>query len=654
MGEYQVLSHAEGAIRMDSFRKAGVPFLREHSTYDQLGTVEGENASINNGKLYVSTVVWRTGDYYREAEEDFKKGAIRNISVRAKAYASRALPDYEGERQVEFTDWEVVEISLVGIPADNSVGVGRSATVDVSHEETEARTMPDTKPTEAQVQAEVERQMKERLTVLNDRQDDFIRRMDYIDEMATQHDLSVETVRKLRGEKADENAVLKAVVARQAEVAKSRVNPETGEPEPIAASNSPTFEAERSRYNLGEVLRGMASGDRSSKAMGLAMEVSRELAQGVGLPEKTLMVPYGALVKHEDLTPDQLTRSSRRHQEIQRAFSTTGAGAGGAESGIIPTSLDTTDFIDALRARVILMRLGVRVLSGLQGNLDVGRMDTGSGTKWLPSPTGSADGNQQNDQVISNTQPVAGVVPLVPRRLASLVPVSNFTLQQSPLVIEDIVRRDMMAAISVGMQNAIFTENKGQPVQASDQPANLLSLIGNRRTGAAQGTPNAAVTLNYNRLVDLVGEVGQVDGIIDENSTALVGPWIARQSMWKVAAGRNAGSYPLLTPGGSVGRGADGTQTLPVTGLGEVFGTTNSVAHGYAVGSTANANAFSIWYGDWSQFILGMWGAGMQVTVGTNTNDFGSDRVSFRAISTTGWAVRHPESFRVLGDLNSP
>ena len=85
-------------------------------------------------------------------------------------------------------------------------------------------------------------------------------------------------------------------------------------------------------------------------------------------------------------------------------------------------------------------------------------------------------------------------------------------------------------------------------------------------------------------------------------------------------------------------------QTLPVTGIGETIATTNSVRHGYG----ADNDQFDMYYGDWSQIYIGMFGGGVMSTIGTNGTDFESDRTSIRSIMTTDIVARNRASFGVL------
>lgn len=106
--------------------KSGAPLLMDHNPSDQIGVIEG--FTIGNDGLARADV--RFGDSQRAEEifRDVKNGIRRNVSV---GFVVHGM-DHEGKGPdgidvYRSSDWEPFEISLVSIPADISVGVGRSA-----------------------------------------------------------------------------------------------------------------------------------------------------------------------------------------------------------------------------------------------------------------------------------------------------------------------------------------------------------------------------------------------------------------------------------------------------------------------------------------------------------------------------------------------
>lgn len=129
---YLKLDHAKSSVRMDRLEKAGA-LLWAHDSRQQIGAVE--SISIDE-KAGVCRAVVKFSDSVQGDENfrDVKNGIKRSVSFGFLIYdlepevgkdGKPATAD-DGEMVYVSRDWEPFEISLVSIPADISVGVGRS------------------------------------------------------------------------------------------------------------------------------------------------------------------------------------------------------------------------------------------------------------------------------------------------------------------------------------------------------------------------------------------------------------------------------------------------------------------------------------------------------------------------------------------------
>jgi len=112
----EILLHNESAVDLS---RAPLPLLASHDTRDlPVGIVE--NIKIEGGKLRGSL---RFGESQkaREALADVKAGILRSISI---GYLVQKTE--RGGDSYKVTRWQPYEASLVSVPADPSVGVGRS------------------------------------------------------------------------------------------------------------------------------------------------------------------------------------------------------------------------------------------------------------------------------------------------------------------------------------------------------------------------------------------------------------------------------------------------------------------------------------------------------------------------------------------------
>lgn len=117
MGE-EILSHKREAVDLSRLND-GAPFLWNHLTNQVLGVVE--KAEIVNGKGR-ATVRWGTSPEAIAKRKEVAEGILQNISV---GYQINET-EYTDDNKVLVTRWQPVEISLVAVPSDQSVGIHRS------------------------------------------------------------------------------------------------------------------------------------------------------------------------------------------------------------------------------------------------------------------------------------------------------------------------------------------------------------------------------------------------------------------------------------------------------------------------------------------------------------------------------------------------
>ena len=125
----EVLDHGEGAVNLDRLNGSGV-LLFNHDVNRVLGKVL--RAWVENGRGYAEVEFDTDGD----AEKIFGKvasGTLKTTSVRStvdtwdtvKAGAATADGRFAGPCEIA-RRWTPLEVSIVSVPADATVGVGRS------------------------------------------------------------------------------------------------------------------------------------------------------------------------------------------------------------------------------------------------------------------------------------------------------------------------------------------------------------------------------------------------------------------------------------------------------------------------------------------------------------------------------------------------
>lgn len=120
----EILDCTPASIRMDRLN-SGANLLCDHDPKDVIGVVE----SVQIGPDRIVRAVVRFGKSARAEEvwQDVRDGIRRNVSVGYLIHTAQLIETDEGRETYRVTDWEPYEVSLVSIPADASVGVGRSS-----------------------------------------------------------------------------------------------------------------------------------------------------------------------------------------------------------------------------------------------------------------------------------------------------------------------------------------------------------------------------------------------------------------------------------------------------------------------------------------------------------------------------------------------
>jgi len=120
----EILSHAHGAMIDDRFKRGAVPFLLNHDWERQIGTVL--EYGVSGTRAFAKVKLSRSAEG-ADILADIEDGIRCNISVGYVVHEMQPL-DEEGDQTTYLvTRWEPLEISLVSVPADATVGIGRSA-----------------------------------------------------------------------------------------------------------------------------------------------------------------------------------------------------------------------------------------------------------------------------------------------------------------------------------------------------------------------------------------------------------------------------------------------------------------------------------------------------------------------------------------------
>lgn len=118
----EILGCKPEEVRLDRLRMGG-PLLDCHDPEDQIGVVE--SCRVDPDGTCRALVRFSKSPEADVIFQDVVDGIRRNVSVGYQIHQLRLESETDGVATYRATDWEPYEISIVSIPADTSVGVGR-------------------------------------------------------------------------------------------------------------------------------------------------------------------------------------------------------------------------------------------------------------------------------------------------------------------------------------------------------------------------------------------------------------------------------------------------------------------------------------------------------------------------------------------------
>lgn len=599
----EVLDHTPGA--MNETRLAnGAAVLWNHNPDIQIGVVE--SARVDSDRI--GRAVLRFGRSQRAAEvwADIVDGVIRHISV---GYFVRGVTTEEREGQpdrVTITDWEPFEISLVSVPADASVGVGRSAG---EPPEEQGRNAPDT-ATQSQtpiVQTD-EEGTGNMIRILRNAAGHLVRAK--VDDDGN----ILEEIEVL--ERASET---RALVQRGTEAEQRRTADllELGDQysaQQLAAdairNNTSVEEFTRSlldhvQTNGGNSgTRGNQPLDDNAGVIGLTDEEAGNFSFLRAF--RALANPHDRRAQEEAAFEFEASRaaeatSSREAQGImvpadvmRRALNTSTSGSAAGDTGgyAIANDLMAQSFIEMLRNRSVLLGLATP-MGGLVGNIDIPGQASGATGYWIGEDEDAGGGTQDLRQI-----------GLSPKTAAAFSEITRKMLQQSSLDAEALVRRDLARALALTMDTAGFYGSG-----SANQPLGIKNLTG------INAVEFAAVQPTFAELVQLETEVSADNA--DVESMAYIGNAKFRGHCKTTEKFAGSNGATIWESGGTV--------------------------NGYAAEITNQVADGDVFHGNFSDMIAAMWG-GLDLTIDPYSNSK-KGRLRIVAFQDIDFAYRNVESF---------
>lgn len=448
----EVLSHDPQSVKLDRLN-GGAAVLVNHDRDDQVGVVE--SARIDGDRRGRATVRFSRSARGEEIFQDVIDGIRSLVSV---GYSINKYESEERQGQVDLvtvTEWEPHEISIVSIPADTTVGVGRSAEPDIKSEEE----TPMTKEVETVVEQKAPEfdADKERQKIRTEE----TKRTEGIRALAEQHDLP-----DLSKEAISEGWSLDTFRAKALEKVGERNNAARSEmKEEIDLGLD---KKDREKFSFVRLMSAMENpNDRAAqKRAGHEFEVCAEA-------EKLMPGDFNARGCY--IPPEILG-------DVMGRDLSAGTATDGAE--LVATNLLAGEYIEVLRNNMVSLQAGARMLPGLVGDVAIPRQTSGAAMTWISAEDGDA----------TESEPQFDQVTLTPKDAAVYTEVTRRLMLQSTPAIEGIVRNDLFQAIALGLDSAVFNGSG-----ASGQPQGIDGA-----TGVDDPTIASATAPTYLELVTIV------------------------------------------------------------------------------------------------------------------------------------------------------
>ena len=221
-----------------------------------------------------------------------------------------------------------------------------------------------------------------------------------------------------------------------------------------------------------------------------------------------------------------------------------------AAEGEDVVATDLFDIVGPLRAKNVLVQAGAKFLTGLVGDVQIPIMSA-TNVNWAGETATASDG-----------APTFANVTLSPKRLTAYVNISKQLLNQHSVDVDNMIRTDIIRAISSKLESTIL----GSAAGTTTQPAGLFY----------DQTPT---------IITGMAGIAEVEGAVEEANVYGDLKWVIdpkfKAALRTMAKGQNIAQS--LYDGGEI----DGTPALSTSNVGDKLAV----------------------YGDFSQLAIGQWGA---------------------------------------------
>jgi HK97 family phage major capsid protein/HK97 family phage prohead protease len=448
----EILDHSPSAIRLGRLKNGG-PLLLDHDHRDLVGVVEG--VEIGTDRMGRAKVRFGRSGKADEVFTDVQDGIRRHVSVgyRVHKMILESRSD-DGDEVYRVTDWEPYEISLVSVPADPSVGIGRTAgetfPIQIEDESMTKQVEQSGAPEETRAAESVNIDAIQREA--NERANARVSEMLAIGQMSARFggiDLAQRFIKDSKSPEQLRAAILERLPKHE----------DIGSGSAAPATKLDLSSKEVQRYSLMKAIR--AADKMDWKGAEFELECSQAIADELGREARGFFVP--------------LDIQQRSSSDFTMTKTTT--------DELVGTDHLAQSFIEFLRPNAVVMRLGATMLTGLVGDVDIPAQAGTATFYWLAD-----DGDVTDSQVDMRT------VSLSPKTVAGSVPMSRRLLKQSAPSVEMLIQRDLAVGAGLAIDLAAI-----QGSASNNQPRGIVNVSGvnTQSVAATSGVPTWAELVGF-------------------------------------------------------------------------------------------------------------------------------------------------------------
>lgn len=595
-GYVEVLSHEPGC--MDSVRLENhAPALFNHKWDVQLGKVV--KSWVENKIAYVTVKMSRT-ELAKEKLKDIEDEILVNVSFGYEVIEVGKIIEEQGKLPVYIaTKWMPFEVSFVTIPADYTVGLARSledGNEEIEIEvvsEVEAAAVATVPPVEPPLAGNSEPPVDDAANPENSKTK-ILPKITITERKAMTPEEILAMKEKAASDERTRGATISALCEKHNMKDFARTLIDSGkslaeakdaiyekiegrQPAQVSQADQEVglSERQKNQFSIVRALNCLANPNdaKAREAAAFELEVSAAAQKRSKKDAQGILIPFDILNhKRRDLT----------------------VGGGGSSGGYaVGTEHLGASFVEMLRNKSALIRLGARVLNGLKGDLAIPRQ-SGAGTAyWIA----------ENANITTESALALGQIAMSPKTIGAYTDYSRKLLIQSSPDIDQLVNDDLANVVALGID--------------------VAGLYG---TGA-DGQPTG---------------VKLTDGINTKDLGAADPTFLEIIEMESLIAADNADVANMKYLVHANGRGVlKGTPKFTSTGT-PIWEAGNTV-NGYGAEVSNQVTSGDFFFGNWADLLIGLW-SGLDLTADKAAGALaGTTRII--ALQDVDFAVRHPESF---------